>query len=157
MLIGVVSDTHGYFQPRLGELFKDVDQIVHAGDIGAPSVIDALEEIAPVVAVRGNVDYGLLAASYPSWLELDVEGRKVLLLHRGGGILQADPTLAAILQHVRPGVLVYGHTHRALAAWEDGVYCFNPGLGGRPRLGIQPTAGLLTIERDRVEGKILRL
>ena len=157
MRFGVIADTHGYFQPRLWQLFGGVDRILHAGDIDSRAVIEALEEIAPVVAVRGNVDRGLLAADYPSWCELEVEGQRLLLIHRGGRVLQADPTLAAIVGRVRPQVVVYGHTHQARAEWEAGVYYFNPGLGGRPRLGVQPSAGLLTVEADHIEGQIVRL
>jgi len=154
MLFGVVSDTHGCLRPELKRLFKGVDAILHAGDIGSPSVIAALEEIAPVSAVHGNVDGGLLAADYPSWLDMEVEGHRLLLVHRGGKVLWAEPTLAAILRRVQPDIVVYGHTHRAQAGWEDGVYYFNPGLGGRPRLGIRPSAGLLVVEPGRVEGAI---
>lgn len=154
MLYGVVSDTHGYFQPGLKKLFKGVDQILHGGDIDSRSVLDALEEIAPVTAVHGNVDHGLLAANNPAWLDLEVEGHRLLLVHRGDRVARAEPTLAAILERVQPDIVVYGHTHRALAGWEDGVYYLNPGLGGRPRLGIKPSAGLLVVEPGRVEGTI---
>ncbi len=157
MLFGVVSDTHGYVQPGLKELFKGVDGILHAGDIDSAAVLDALEEIAPVTAVHGNVDRGLLAASYPSWLDLEVERHRLLLIHRGGKTLQAEPTLAAIFRRVQPDIVVYGHTHHAQAGWEDGVYYFNPGLGGRPRLGVQPSAGLLVVRAGQVEGTIHRL
>lgn len=154
MLLGVVSDTHGYFQPGLKKLFKGVDRILHAGDIDAQSVIEALEEIAPVTAVHGNVDRGLLAASYPAWLDMEVEGHRLLLIHRGGRVLWGEPTLGAILKRVQPDIVVYGHTHHAQAGWQDGAYYFNPGLGGRPRLGIRPSAGLLVVEPGRVEGAI---
>ena len=154
MLFGVVSDTHGYFQPGLRKLFKGVDHILHAGDIDSQSVMAAREEIAPVTAVHGNVDRGLLAARYPAWLDMEVEGHRLLLVHRGGRVLQAEPTLAAILRRICPDVVVYGHTHRAQAGWEGSIYSFNPGLGGRPRLGIRPSAGLLVVEPGRVEGTI---
>jgi len=154
MLFGVVSDTHGYFQPGLRKLFKGVDHILHAGDIDSQSVVAALEEIAPVTAVHGNVDRGLLAARYPAWLDMEVEGHRLLLVHRGGRVLQAEPTLAAILRRICPDIVVYGHTHRAQAGWEGSIYSFNPGLGGRPRLGIRPSAGLLVVEPGRVEGTI---
>ena len=157
MLIGVISDTHGYFNPQLRELFRPVELILHAGDIGAQAVIDALERIAPVVAVHGNVDSGLLAASYPSWRVETPAGRPLLLIHRGGKELAGEPELAAILQEARPEVVIYGHSHRAQAEWAGGVYYFNPGLGGRSRFGIRPSAGLLTVEPDRVEGEIYRL
>lgn len=154
MLFGVVSDTHGYFQPGLSRLFKGVDGILHAGDIDSHEVLDALERMAPLTAVHGNVDRGLLAADYPAWLDMEVEGHRLLLIHRGGKLLQAEPTLAAIVERVQPDIVVYGHTHRALAGWEDGVYYMNPGLGGRTRLGIKPSAGLLIVERGRVQGTI---
>ncbi len=157
MLFGVVADTHGYFQPRLSALFEGVDQILHAGDIGRREVVEALSEIAPVVAVHGNVDGGQLAVNYPVWTEMEAEGHKLLLIHRGGPAMKAEPTLVAILRRVQPEIVVYGHTHRAQVGWEGGMYYFNPGLGGRSRLGVQPTAGLLSVEAEGVEGKILSL
>lgn len=157
MLVGVVSDTHGYFQPGLTYLFEGVERILHAGDIDSQAVLDALERIAPVMAVRGNVDRGPLAAEHPSWQDMEIEGHRLLLIHRGRKLLRADPTLAAILARVQPDVVVYGHSHQAEAVWEDGVYYFNPGLGGRPGLGVAPTAGLLVLEPERVEGTIHRL
>ncbi len=153
MLIGVVSDTHGHFQPGLRKLFRGVERILHAGDIGSPAVLVALERLAPVTAVRGNVDSGSPLAGYPLWQEMEVEGHRLLLIHRGRGP-GSDPELARILQRTQPEVVVYGHTHRAEASWVDGVYYFNPGAGGRPRFGVAPTAGLLLLEPGRVEGTI---
>lgn len=154
MLVGVVSDTHGDFQPGLKELFRGVERILHAGDIDSSAVLEALERIAPVTAVRGNMDRGALAAAHPSWQRIEIEGHRLLLIHRGGKMLQADPTLAAIFKQVQPDVVVYGHSHRAEAFWEEGVYYFNPGLGGRPRLGIARTAGLLVLTPAQVDGTI---
>ncbi len=157
MLLGVVSDSHGWLNPRVCDVFRDVDEILHAGDIESERVIEALERIAPVVAVRGNVDRGLLAARYRSWCDLEVEGYRLLLVHRGGKVLQADPQLAPILRRVSPDIVVYGHTHLAECGWEDGVYYLNPGLGGRPGRGIRPSVALLTVEPGRVEGEIVWL
>ena len=157
MLFGVIADTHGWFHPRLRDVFRGVDQILHAGDIESGRVIEALEEIAPVIAVRGNVDRGLLAVRYPSWLDMEVEGHRLLLLHRGGKVLQGDQQLAAVVRRVCPDIVVYGHTHLAECGWQDGVYYLNPGLGGRPKRGIRSSVALLTVEPDRVEGEIIWL
>lgn len=157
MLLGVVADTHGYFNPRLREILRGVDGILHAGDIDSKAVIQALERIAPVAAVRGNVDRGRLAADYPAWREMEIEGHRLLLLHRGGRVLASDATLAAIVARVQPHILVYGHTHQAFVGWEGGIYHFNPGLSGRSRQGVQPSAGILRVEATALEGKILKL
>jgi uncharacterized protein len=157
VLLGVVADTHGFLNPRLKVLFRGVDAILHAGDIEAQAVLDALADTAPVTAVHGNCDRGLLVAEYPAWQELAVEGHKLLLLHRGGKMLRSDLTTSAIVRHVQPDIIVSGHTHQPLVVWEDGVYLFNPGLAGRPHFGQRPTAGLLAISAEKVEGQIVDL
>ena len=157
MLLGVVADSHGWLHPRVRDVFRNVDEILHAGDIDSERVIEDLEQIAPVVAVRGNVDRGALAARYRSWCDLEVEGHRLLLLHRGGKALQGDPQMAAVFRRVCPDIVVYGHTHLAECGWQDGVYYLNPGLGGRPKRGIRSSVALLTVEPGRVEGEIIWL
>jgi putative phosphoesterase len=121
LLIGIISDTHGYFEPRLPEVFRGVDQILHAGDIGSIEVIESLEKIAPVVAVHGNMDRLDVASQYPIDATIEVDGVKVYLVHRP--------------QDARPGrdvrVVVEGHTHRARIDEKEGVLYVNPGPAGK--------------------------
>jgi putative phosphoesterase len=111
MLVGLISDTHSYFDPRLPAVFRGVERILHAGDIGSLDVIARLEEIAPVAAVHGNMDNPLIAARFPADATLQIGGLTVYLVHRP--------------QDARPGldarIVVQGHTHRSLVEEKDDI------------------------------------
>jgi len=155
--IGVVSDTHSHFRPRLRDLFSDVEMILHAGDIGSLRVIQELERIAPVIAVHGNMDRGLVWENYPSMRVLRLQEQNVLLVHRVSQGLREIARRRAIESDEPIDVLVFGHTHRAECVRRDGVLHFNPGLGGMPRSYQTATAGIVTLEDGEVKGEILRL
>src|SRR5215207_6561788 len=111
MLVGVISDTHGSINHYALAALQGVSLILHAGDIGKPAVIDALEEIAPVTAVYGNVDVGTpLARQFPSVQGILLEGVRVYMTHIGG----RPDTLAHSLPEPRPDVYIFGHSHVAL-------------------------------------------
>ena len=135
MLIGVISDTHGYFDSHLTDVFRDVERILHAGDIGSLEVIERLEAIAPVVAVHGNMDKPDVAARFPADATIEVEGLRIYLLHRP--------------QDAQPGegvhVVVQGHTHRSRIEEKDGILYVNPGPAGRTLTFTGRSVGLLEI------------
>ena len=120
MLIGLISDTHGYFDPRLPDVFRGVERILHAGDIGSLEVVARLEEIAPVTAVHGNMDRSDVASRFPADATMEVERLRIYLVHRP--------------QDARPGegvgVVVQGHTHRSRIEEKDGILYVNPGPAG---------------------------
>lgn len=123
---GCVSDTHGAYRPEIAACFEGVDAIFHAGDIGKPVVLRELNAIAPVVAVRGNVDI-------PSWFPelqkeviVEVGTRRIALIHNLYE-LDSDPGAAGI------DIVVYGHTHKAAARRRKGVWYINPGSAGPHR------------------------
>jgi putative phosphoesterase len=109
MRIGVISDTHGYLDPRAPAALHGVAQILHAGDIGSPAVVAELEAIAPLTAVQGNVDAGTpLARRFPTTQRLMLEGMRIYITHMGGE--PAD--LARALPEPRPDVYIFGHSHK---------------------------------------------
>src|SRR5580765_7629342 len=119
-VIGVVSDTHGLLRPEAVRRLRGVDRIVHAGDVGTPDVLRALEAIAPVTAVRGNNDRGAWARALPETATLTVEAARLYVLH-DVKMLAVDPRRAAF------AVVIAGHSHKPSAVDRDGVLFLNPG------------------------------
>jgi hypothetical protein len=151
MKIGVVSDTHGLFRPEITPALAGVERILHLGDVGKPSVLKALGKIAPVTAVRGNVDREGLCGKLPETEVLLIEGRYVYMLH-DLNTLHLDPAagkFAAVLS---------GHTHVPNFYRRKGVLYFNPGSCGPRRFGLPVTVGLLTVREDgEFEAEIIPL
>lgn len=147
MLIGLISDTHGYFDPRLKDVFAQVDQILHAGDVGSMEVARKLEGIAPLTAVRGNADRGLVANRFPTHRDMQFDGCNVHLVHRFED-RQPGPNVA---------VIVCGHTHEPLLREREGILRINPGSAGRTYLSSEPTVGLLHVDNGEAWGEILSL
>ena len=143
MKIGVVSDTHGYVDPRLVEAFAGVDAILHGGDVGSAAVLEALATIAPVHAVCGNNDEPMGCLGLPQVLDLTLEGVAVRIVHQ--------LPHAGDLTGVR--VLVYGHSHRQVNEERDGVLHLNPGAAGRAGFHALQTAALLTITDGAVRAE----
>jgi putative phosphoesterase len=140
--LGIISDTHGLLRPEAVATLRGVDRIIHAGDIGAPDILSALGEIAPVTAVRGNNDKGPWAQAIPPTQVLDAAGVRVYVIHDVGA-LDLDPGAAGF------GVVVAGHSHKPRNDLRDGVLWFNPGSAGPRRFKLPIAVGLLTIEAGR--------
>jgi putative phosphoesterase len=154
MHIGVISDTHGYLDPRAALALEGVTRILHAGDIGSAAIVEALEAIAPVTAVQGNVDAGTpLARRFPATQRLVLEGARVYITHVGG----RPAELAGALPAPRPDVYIFGHSHIALLETIDGVLFLNPGAAGRPRFGGGLSVALLDVEGGRATARIVSL
>jgi putative phosphoesterase len=154
MRIGVVSDTHGRFDPAIPRLFRGVDGIIHAGDIGGLDVIRALEAIAPVLAVEGNNDPG---DRFPVERVERLGGRAVLVRHVFGEVHQLRAADRALLARLRPDVVVFGHSHRPYRARLGATLLFNPGSAGPRRFSLPRTLGLLRLGPRRLEARILSL
>ncbi|MFN2431658.1 MAG: metallophosphoesterase [Gemmatimonadota bacterium] len=145
MRYGILSDTHGAYHPEIDACFAGVNEIFHAGDVGNARVLDALEGIAPVRAVRGNMDGGDLAARLRDREVLTREGKRIVLLH-GHLARAAKPALLFESTRAdRPDLVIFGHTHHPLKETFGGVVFFNPGAAGKPRFGHRPSIGLLEI------------
>jgi putative phosphoesterase len=145
--LGLISDTHGFFHPELNEVFAGVDLILHAGDIGRQSVLDALSAIAPVAAVRGNIDGGLLR-DLPLQRVVAMGDKRIALIHIAGSPKRPNRDVRRLIEQHRPDVLVVGHSHIAVVQRLGDTLWINPGAAGNQGLHIERTAALLHIEAD---------
>ena len=150
MRIGVISDTHGLLRPEAVERLAGVQHIIHAGDIGRPEVISELGKIAPVTAVRGNIDRDEWAAGYPQTEFVKLAGRLIYVLHNLAE-LDLDPTAAGI------DVVVSGHSHRPKIETVDGVVYLNPGSAGPRRFSLPIALATLDLSGDAIGPSILSL
>ena len=146
MKIGVISDTHGFLDPRIPGLFQGVDHILHAGDIGYASIILELEYLAPVTAVLGNTDCGLDFRES----ELVPLGNRNFLVEHIIPPMKPAPDLAAKLQRREVHALVFGHSHRRYCETHEGVLFFNPGYAGQPKPGLARSVAVIEIVGDRL-------
>ena len=157
MLIGVVSDTHGFYDPRVPPLLEGVDHILHAGDIGTGHIIEQLSEIAPVTAVRGNNDREGPESQFPEVETLNLGGCRIYLTHIVKVPKDGDASGLAPYLKQRADVVVFGHSHMAFNEQRGLITFFNPGAAGKRRFKVVPSVGLLDITSERVEGRILVL
>ena len=135
-VIGLVSDTHGLLRPEVVAGLAGVEKILHLGDVGDPNILDALERVAPVHAVRGNVDYGGWANRLPRTASVDAFGHSLYLIHNIEE-LDIDPAAAGVK------MVLYGHSHRPDAEEKNGVWFVNPGSVGPRRLDLPISYALL--------------
>jgi uncharacterized protein len=149
-VLGVISDTHGQLRPEAMDALRGVARILHAGDIGAPEILQELEKIAPVTAVRGNVDGEAWARHIPLNQVIEVEGASIYMLHNLGE-LDLKPETAGF------GVVVYGHSHVPKMETKNGVLYFNPGSAGPRRFKLPVTVGKLVIDGGTMRGQTVRL
>jgi len=151
-VIGVVSDTHSYYDPRLDELFAGVAHIVHAGDVGTFDVVARLRLLAPVTAVCGNVDRPSFLDQLPWETEVTVAGLRILVGHIGTSLVGLrDPVTEGI------GMVVSGHSHRAAVEWRGATLFLNPGYAGRSRFGQPRSIALVTVRDGRPKPDIVPL
>jgi len=143
--LGVISDTHGLLRPKVFEVFKQVDHILHAGDVGEPQILIELEAIAPVTAVYGNADPPELRARLQQVVELELDGFAIVVTH---GNQFGHPTPAKLHEAFpRAEIIVYGHTHKPLLELVDRtVTVMNPGGAGHPRFNLKPSVGIMELE-----------
>ena len=149
MLIGVISDTHGLMRPEALAALRGVEHILHAGDVGDVAVLDALREIAPVTAIRGNVDVAGACAELPATDVVELGGSLFYLVHSVHD-LDINPKAAGV------AMVVSGHSHKAKVEVKDGVVYFNSGSAGPRRFSLPVTLGFVTVE-DGVEASVLEL
>ena len=152
MLIGVVSDTHGYFHPSLTEAFASADLIIHAGDVGPSEVLDRLEAIAPVRGVFGNVDGPPVRGRLPETDTFEAEGVQFLVTHIGGHPKRWAKGIGPLLQNEQPDVFVCGHSHILRierVPSRGGLLYLNPGAAGRQGFHQVKTCVRLYVEHGR--------
>jgi putative phosphoesterase len=143
----VISDTHGLMRPEALEMLAGVRVILHAGDVGAPDILSALREIAPVMAVRGNIDTAEWSRALPERQTVNVERARIRMVHNLADLDSAEGCHAVIS----------GHSHRAKQEVRDGVLYLNPGSAGPRRFRLPVTLAKLTVDGTRVRGEIVTL
>lgn len=148
--IGVISDTHGLLRPDAARLLAGVEHILHAGDIGAPDIIPSLRAIAPVTAIRGNVDGGHWANTFPETDLVRIAGRTFYLIHDIKA-LRIDPVERGI------DAVICGHTHSPKIETVDGVLSLNPGSAGQRRFKLPITLATIEIASNGLKPTIHNL
>ncbi len=157
MRIGLVSDTHGLFDPGLVAVFARCAAILHAGDVVKPAVLSALEELAPVTAVRGNNDDGPTLARLPEVAFVPIGPLTALVVHDLGAREAPRPPARALIARRRPEIVVHGHSHRPGAAVVEGRLFVNPGSAGPRRFSLPRTAAVLVARGRRVSVELFDL
>ncbi len=153
MKIGVISDTHSHFDPRIPELFTGVDHILHGGDIGLPWVILELEYIAPVTAVLGNNDAGL---HYKETEVIELAKRKFLVHHIVDPQRPAE-TLRRRIVRENPDAVIFGHSHQPFNEVIGRTLYFNPGYAGKSRFGQARSVAILHCDEQEIRPQFIEL
>jgi putative phosphoesterase len=150
MKIGIISDTHGLLRPEAVELLRGSEHIIHAGDIGSPEIIPALEKIAPVTAIRGNVDTQPWARRFAETEVIELEGLHIYVIHDANA-LDLNPKAAGF------AAVISGHSHQPKQETKDGVLYFNPGSAGPRRFKLPISVGRMEIDGRKVSAEILEI
>jgi len=149
-LIGVISDTHGLLRPEAATALRGSNYIIHAGDIGAPEILPELSRIAPVTAVRGNIDKAAWAHRLPETEVLEIGGVCIYILHDLGR-LDLQPSAAGF------AAVISGHSHIPKQETKNGVLYFNPGSAGPRRFKLPVSVGKLMVQAGCVHGELVQL
>ena len=150
MRIGLISDTHGLLRPEALAALQGCAQIIHAGDIGKPQVLDGLRAIAPLEAIRGNIDTADWALELPERLDLRIGGLTLHVLHDLKQ-LDIDPLAAGI------DVVIAGHSHKPKVERRDGVLYVNPGSAGPRRFSLPICLALLELNDGQAQVELISL
>ncbi len=148
VFLGVIADTHGLLRPEALEALHGSQHIIHAGDVGAPEILEKLASIAPVTAIRGNIDKGAWARKLPETEVAEIAGLSIYVLHDLAE-LDLKPEAAGF------AVVISGHSHVPKQETRHGVLYFNPGSAGPRRFKLPVTIGKLTISEGKVRGEII--
>ncbi len=150
MRVGVISDTHGLLRPEALSALQGAEHILHAGDVGDPAILDALRAIAPVTAIRGNIDEGGPCGHLPPTELIDLNGRSIYMLHDVKK-LDLNPEAAGI------SAVIFGHSHKPLVEQRRGVLFLNPGSAGPRRFELPVTIAWLRIDAKGASAEIIPL
>lgn len=150
LTVGVISDTHGLLRPEALAALATADHILHAGDIGKIEILDALRQIAPVTAIRGNVDTSGACANLPATEAVELAGRLFYLVHSIHD-LDLSPAAAGI------AAVISGHSHQPSIETRNGILYLNPGSAGPRRFNLPVTLALVTVTAGTLEPRIVAL
>jgi putative phosphoesterase len=150
MRVGVISDTHGLLRPEALHALQGAEHILHAGDVGDSQILTQLEQIAPVTAIRGNIDEGGACGHLPAIELLELGGHSLYMLHdvKKLGLNPAAADIAAV---------IFGHSHKPLVEWRRGVLFLNPGSAGPRRFQLPVTVAWLEIAPTGLNAQIVTL
>ncbi len=146
-VIGVISDTHGLLRKEVFNSFRKCDLILHAGDIDDVSVLQGLQSICPVIAVKGNCDRGAWTKDLKRMENIEYFGLKIVLIHG----------LPAKSEKYSGDIVIYGHSHKPKINYYGEVLYFNPGSAGPLRFSIPPSVGIITWKEERITPEIIYL
>jgi putative phosphoesterase len=149
--VGLISDTHKLLRREAVEFLRGCDFIVHAGDIGNPDILAELARLAPVTAVRGNIDREVWTQSIPETAVLEVSASARLYVLHNIDELAIDPAAAGFQ------AVIYGHSHKPETRWQDGVLYVNPGSAGPRRFSLPISLGRLLVEGDTVSVELAEI
>jgi putative phosphoesterase len=150
VIIGVISDTHGLLRPQALACLQGCDYILHAGDIGSPDIVPALQEIAPVYAIRGNVDIEPWARKIPTTLEVSLNGFRFFLIHN-----RAE--LKSKMLSPETDAVIHGHSHQPRIETRAGVLFFNPGSAGPRRFKLPISIGRIVVSRTTLSPELIQI
>jgi uncharacterized protein len=149
-VIGVISDTHGLLRPEAVQALQGVELIIHAGDVGGTGILPALEKIAPVTAVRGNVDHGGWAGRLKHSEVVDIHGFSFYILHDFQE-LDLSPKAAGF------DAVIFGHSHKPSITWREEVLLLNPGSAGPRRFNHPVALAIIDIKEGILDPRIILL
>lgn len=149
-ILGVISDTHGLLRPEAVEALRGSDRILHAGDIGGPAILEALRALAPIYAVRGNVDHGTWARELPLTRVVEVGDQMLYMLHIREE-LDLAPAAAGF------AAVIFGHSHRPHREVRKGVLYLNPGSAGPRRFNLPVTVARIHVSKTGLDAEIVEL
>ena len=147
MIIGIISDTHGLLRPEAVEFLRGSEHIIHAGDIGSPEIVPELQKIAPVAAIRGNVDVQPWTRSFAETEVVELAGLHIYVIHDVNA-LDLNPRAAGF------AAVISGHSHKPGQSTKDGVLYFNPGSAGPRRFSLPISIGRLEIVAGAIRGSL---
>jgi hypothetical protein len=150
VIIGIISDTHGLLRPEAVELLRGSEHIIHAGDIGSPEIIPELRKIAPITAIRGNVDTQAWAQSFAETEVVEFDGVDIYIIHDANA-LDLNPKAADF------AAVISGHSHQPKQEVKNGVLYLNPGSAGPRRFKLPISVGRLVIADGNLNGQILEI
>ncbi|HVN55825.1 MAG TPA: metallophosphoesterase family protein [Anaerolineaceae bacterium] len=148
--LGVIADTHGFLRPQVIEVLRGADRILHAGDVGKPEILERLRSLAPVSAVRGNVDVEAWSAALPQTEVIQIPGHDLYMLHNLDE-LDLDPAAAGF------AAVIYGHSHRPAVEWNGGVLYLNPGSCGPRRFSLPISLAILNASEQGLDVELIEL
>ncbi len=150
MLIAVLSDTHGLLRPEVIAAVRGADHILHAGDVGDPAILDALRELAPVTAIRGNIDTSGDCAKLPATEAIELAGQLFYLVHALQW-LDINPVAAGV------AAVISGHSHKPSVETRDGVLYLNPGSAGPRRFSLPVSLALVEASPTTIRARLVPL